>query len=370
MLSQSYVTEEVGQILSKTDLTTNIVGIMQDATNVVLDRIQQGINEQLKEDVAPIVQEFIQKLSKDLCNVTDSLIEDRDKILLPVFPVGTRLVKQCGNVLYIVVEEPPQCRNLFFTWQVANAVCYKLNKREVKGSSDILSYYLSLPYTEFIFCFKNGVWNSLQVGFRIKPLETINDTIGVAIFPNSSSTVCLGRDFYPKSKDISLICKEIINQYWQGVYSTDYIENLYEHILKNNITLEEWEEKSKLDSLCALKMKYTDGGSSLDFKSDSSEFIVTLKQHILDSVNQVGQKLQVLLRNLDLSEENTFKVHSKEFQVNLKEIIIQAYSQLWEYLSKNLNEEREGIKNEMDILKEKLKKEFMEWVKNSYKKAV
>lgn len=370
MLSQSYVVEQVAETLKKTDLSRNIVEIMQDSTEIVLNRIQQGINEQLKEDVAPIVQEFTQNLSKSLVDVADSLLKNNDKNLLPVFPVGTRLVKQSGDYLYIVVEEPPQCRNLFFIWEIPNGVCYKLGRGKVKNNSDTLSYYLSIPYTEFVLCFKGDKWNSLQVGFRAKPLEKITDSIGVSIFPNSSGTVCLGRDFYPKSQDISMVCKEVINQYWQGVFGVDYAENLYSHVSINNITLEEWEEKSKLDSLYSLKMKYFDGGTVLNFQSSNSELIVILKQHILKSVDQVGKKLQILLKGLDLSQENTFTVQSKEFQRNLKEIIIQAYSELWEYLSKNLNEERAGMKNEMDALKEKLKKEFMDWVKNSYKKVV
>ena len=64
--------------------------------------------------------------------------------------------------------------------------------------------------------------------------------------------------------------------------------------------------------------------------------------------------------------ENREKVHVDTMSKVIREIVVQAYSELWEHLSVKLEKERAADAAKNRSIKEAMKAEFMEWVRNTY----
>ena len=372
--SKQDIVDQVAATLQRKDWNKQAVKILKKSSDAVLERVQQGVAAQLQEDTAPVVQQFVINLSKSLMDATVNFLEkSKDATVdLPVFPIGTRYIKQDGQVLNIVIEQQPQARTLLFT---ETAVARLADAHSKVNSARMVSHHLSLPYTVFVFQFVNGQYqyspDGFSVYFRISPLGAITDELAKCPFPNISDPgrVCMGDFRVDTSKKIDDQCQQVIGAFWQSVFGHDHIERFAKWLTLNNMTIEQYQQKSKDNPFVALKFKMQPASVKLNqtFRTDGTNNLVSLlKQHILTSVGTIGGEVQKLLVDLDISGENREKVHVDTMSEIIKETILQAYGELWGQLVKKLEQERAAdvVKNQQT--KDRMKQEFMEWVRQSY----
>lgn len=369
--SKEDIVRQVQETIERKDWGKQAVKIMKQSSDNVLARVQQNVAAQLQEDTAPIIQNFVVNLSRSLMDATVNFLEKNSRdatIDLPVFPIGTRYIKQDGNVLNIVIEQPPQTRTIFFTRDSAAAFDKHV------GASGTQSYHLALPYTIFVMQFVNGRFaGELSVYARSRPLSHINDELALMPFPNMSGggKVCLG-EFNARMPDSAKVddqCNHIISGFWQTVFGHDYVDRLTKFLSLNNMTIQQWVDKSKQNPLCAMGFKLSPANVKLQqtFKVDGQNNLVALlKQNILTAVGQIGGEVQKLLVDLDVTGENREKVHVETMSEIVKQVVILAYSELWGQLSIKLEKERAADAEKNRITKDRMKAEFMEWVRSTY----
>lgn len=368
--SKEEIVKQVQETIERKDWSKQAVKVMKKSSDSVLTRVQQNVAAQLQEDTAPIIQKFVINLSRSLMDATASFLEKSNDatVDLPVFPIGTRYIKQDGNVLNVVIEQPPQARTLFFT---ANAA-QNFDSSIGKNVSATQSYYLSLPYTIFVLQFVNGQYSGeLNVFWRSRPLSSIADELAIMPFPNiSGGKVCLGEfRINAQNKKVDDQCNHIISGFWQTVFGHDYVDRITKFMALNNMTVHQWVAKSKQNPLCAMDFKLQPASVKLQqtFRVDGQNNLVALlKQHILTAVGQIGGEVQKLLIDLDVTGENREKVHVETMSEIVKEIIIEAYGELWGHLSIKLEKERAVDAEKNRVTKDRMKAEFMEWVRATY----
>lgn len=368
MPTKEQIVKQVQQTIEHKDWSKQAVKVMKKSSDAVLERVQQGVSAQLKEDTAPIIHNFVINLSRSLMDATVNFLEkSRDATVdLPVFPIGTRYIKQDGNVLNVVIEQPPQVRTLFF---IEDAVRVFDPSNRAAGTQ---SYYLALPYTIFVMQFVNGQYNGeLKVYWRSRPLTSTNDELALAPLPNiSGAKVCLG-EFRMKSQNDGKIddqCNDIISGFWQTIFGIDHVDRVCRFLeINHHMTMHQWVAKSKQNSLCAMDFKLSPANVKLQqtFRIDGQNNLVALlKQHILTAVGQIGGEVQKLLIDLDVTGENREKVHVETMGEIVKEIVVLAYAELWEQLSIKLEKERAADAERNRITKDRMKAEFTEWVRS------
>lgn len=369
--SKNDIVAQVAETLQKKDWSKQAVKVMKKSSDAVLARVQQGITTQIQEDTAPIIQQFVVNLSKSLMDATVNFLEkNKDaSVDLPVFPMGTRYIKQDGQILNVVIEQQPTSRTLLFTKAAVEILANP--GKEVQSQGGTSTHHLALPYTVFVLQFVGNQFNSFSVYFRSTPLSSVTDELAKCPFPNISDpgSVCMGDFRVNSNKKIDEQCDELITGFWSTVFGHDHIQRFGKWLTLNNMTLWQYQQKSKDNSLCALKFKLQPANVKLNqtFRTDGTNNLVAmLKQHILTAVGQIGGEVQKLLVDLDITGENREKVHVETMSEIVKEIILQAYAELWEQLAKKLDSERQADALKNQQTKDRMKQEFMEWVRQSY----
>lgn len=364
MPSQQEIVDAVARQLQSKDLSQQAVMVLQRATGRVLDRIKQNVDAQIKEDSSPIVEDFVRNISTRLSAMTQQWA-DGIKNDLVVFPEGTRYIFRDGAMTTIVVEQPPQVRH-------------------VKVDGHI--YLLAMPYVQFILPFKNHqATGQVMVGCTKKPLSDLDVPICNLPLPNvANHGVCMGNCPVPQGMNMNDQVNTLIGNFWQSEFNqnhnADYLTFLQEmgwFTARGNQAglypdthpgLLEWQKKTEASPMfmIARETKLKPGGTVRRFlasdagdKNGSQSIVNKLKTEIITAVGSIGGDIQALLTGVDLKTENREKAHVETLQNILKEIIVQAYAELWEYLQKQLQDERAKLQQEMQAAANKLKNDFV-----------
>lgn len=359
MPTQKEIVDTVSLALQKKDFTNQAVLVLKKATGHVLGRVQQNIDAQLKEDSNTVIEEFCRnlatKLSKMGQNWYDSVTNE-----LVIYPSGTRLIWRDGPMTTIFVEQPPQVRTIY------------VNKRGEDGvSAD--TYHLSFPYCVFVAGFNNGEFAGFNIGVRKTPMTSLDDEIynPPVANVNGHCTVCMGNQFkIPPNLNLTEKVNYVISSFWQSRFTHEGSDALNAFLKRNGLTLDTWESRTRENPLLAVEpkieyqspmklrslLKATANGTSV---KESAALITQMKQEIITAVGTLGGDVKNLLQDLDLNVENRDKAHLETLQVILKEIIVQAYAELWEYLQRQLNDERNKLQQELTVSAKKLREEFM-----------
>ena len=105
---------------------------------------------------------------------------------LPLLPPGIRWLCRKKDLLYLVVEHPPQCRTLRVS-------------RGKKGEDDYHPYRLAFPYVIYVLTFYRDGFEEMKMFFRNSALSAPTDTLYHTNLPNvrgepghyGSQRVCL-----------------------------------------------------------------------------------------------------------------------------------------------------------------------------------
>jgi len=360
MPSQQEIVDAVARQLKGKDLSQQAVMVLQKATARVLERIKQNVDAQIKEDSSPIVEKFVKNAATKMSAMTQQWA-DGVKNDLVVFPEGTRYIWRDGQMTTIIVEQQPQVRHI-----------------NVYGKI----YLLSLPYVQFIMTFKNHqLTQSLRVTCTKKPITDLDQAANFLPLGNidASHQVCMGSFRWPTTGTMTDIVNAVIGEFWQGQFNYDNGGNMLEFFTENfgvkTHSREEvhpgfvaWAKKTQENALYATERttKLKPGATFRRFlatdsgdKNGSQSIVNNLKQEIITAVGAIGGDIQSLLTAVDLATENREKAHVETLQGVLKEIIVQAYAELWEYLQKQLQDERAKLQKEMQEAANKLKNDFV-----------
>jgi len=360
MPSQQEIVDAVARQLQSKDLSQQAVMVLQRATGRVLERIKQNVDAQVKEDSSPIVEEFVRNVATKLSAMTQQWA-DGVKNDLVVFPEGTRYIFRDGVMTTIVVEQQPQVRHIKIDGQI---------------------YLLAMPYVQFIIPFKNHKpLNQLHVGCTKKPINDLDVPICNLPLPNiSSHLVCMGNTHWPQDTNMTNMVNTIIGNFWQSEFNqnhnADYLTFLKEmgwlsvrgNADNSHAALLQWQTETQRSPMFIIEKpaKLKPGGTvrrhlatDSGDKNGSVSIVNKLKQEIITAVGAIGGDIQALLTGVDLKTENREKAHVETLQNILKEIIVQAYAELWEYLQKQLQDERAKLQQEMQAAANKLKSDFV-----------
>lgn len=358
MPSQEEIVNAVARQLQSKDLSQQAVMVLQRATGRVLERIKQNVDAQVKEDSSPIVEGFVRSVATKMTTMTQQWA-DGVKNDLVVFPEGTRYIFRDGAMTTIVLEQQPQVRH-------------------VKVDGKI--YLLAMPYIQFIIQFKNHKpLPQLYVGCTKKPISDLDVPLCNLPLPNiQAHTVCMGNCVVPKDGNMTDMVNTIIGNFWQSEFNqnhnADYLNFLGEmgwsnkkEDAHNGVGLAAWQKRTEESPMfmIARETKLKPGGTirrhlatDAGDKDGTASIVNKLKQEIITAVGQIGGDIQALMTGVDLKTENREKAHVETLQLILKEIIVQAYAELWEYLQKQLQDERAKLQQEMQAAANKLKNDF------------
>jgi hypothetical protein len=369
MPSQQEIVDAVARQLQSKDLSQQAVMVLQRATGRVLERIKQNVDAQVKEDSSPIVEEFVRNVATKLSAMTQQWADGVRNDLV-VFPEGTRYIWRDGAMTTIVVEQQPQVRHV-----------------KVDGKV----YLLAMPYVQFILPFKNHqALGNVFVGCTKKPISDLDVPICNLPLPNvQNHTVCMGNCPLPKDKNMNDQVNTLIGNFWQSEFNQNHNADYFAFLTEmgwinpgvkepngSHRGLSAWEEETKRQPMFMIEKttKLKPGGTIRRFlasdagdKNGSQSIVNKLKAEIIAAVGAIGGDIQALLTGVDLKTENREKAHVETLQNILKEIIVQAYAELWEYLQKQLQDERAKLQQEMQLAASKLKNDFVYYMEQKKK---
>lgn len=368
MPSQEEIVNAVARQLKGKDLSQQAVMVLQKATARVLERVKQNVDAQIQEDSSPIVEKFVKSAATKMSAMTQQWA-DGVKNDLVVFPEGTRYIWRDGQMTTIIVEQQPQVRHINMNGKI---------------------YLLSLPYVQFIMSFKNHqLHKQLHVTCTKKPITDLDQASNFLPLGNidGGHNVCMGNFRWPTTGTMTDIVNAVIGEFWQSQFTYDSSGYMMEFFTDNFGTkpssrdeftagFTAWSKKSQENALFSTERttKFKPGATFRRFlASDSSDrngsqsIVNNLKQEIITAVGAIGGDIQALLTTVDLATENRDKAHVDTLQGVLKEIIVQAYAELWEYLQKQLQDERAKLQREMQEAANKLKNDFVYYMEQKKK---
>ena len=356
MPTQEEIVNAVKVQLKKKDLSEQAVTVMKKATENVLERVKKNIDAQIQEDSSPVVEEFVKNTANTMSAMTQQWVDGVSNDLV-VFPEGTRYIWRDGQMTTIIVEQQPQVRHISYNKKI---------------------FLLAMPYVQFIIPFKNHVpTGKLMVGCTKKPLTDLDQPLLQLPLTNiNSHVVCMGEMRFPNSGHMTDMVGDIIGKFWQSDFNHNHNaqnEDFTREMGWNTAYdgAETWQEKTKQDPMFIIgkssKLK-ADGTAWRFFQSDSGDksgsysIVNNLKKEIITAIGLIGGDIQKLLSSVDLNVENRNKTHVETLDGVLKEIIVQAYAELWEYMQKQLENERIKLQQDMQNAANKLRAEFQTYM--------
>lgn len=352
VMSKNELVGAVAKRIQDKDLSQQAVGVLRRSTEKVLERIQQNVDAQVKEDSYPVIEKFCdditQKLSAMSQHWVDSSVSD-----LVMFPEGTRYIFRDGEYCTVVIEQQPQNRHINICGDV---------------------YLLAMPYMQFIISFHNERFKNLYVGMTRKPAQSLDGMIFNPILPNiNEHHVCTGNMAVQKDGSMAEKVENIISGFWQSQFTEDGDGFMHLFLEDNKIrNISDWQKKSQADPTFVLHkdIKYRPGKTIRRFlagdegKNGQISLANNLKTEIVKAVGVIGCSLKEMLTNIDMKTENRDKSHIDVLQEVFKEIIVQAYSELWEFLQQQLQNDRKKLQDEMEVATNKLKRDFNYYMDN------
>jgi hypothetical protein len=179
-------------------------------------------------------------------------MKDRNLFL----PGGTRLVQIKGASTILVIEQPPQVRQI--RWS---------NERMGKGGA-YEAYRLAFPYTVYVFTFYRGEFEDLRLYYRTAPLRAGNEPVYLSNLMNvqadlglpSCARACL-RGRPPGLTDLPLAeqSEGLLNYFWASGFNMDIEGNCFDKARRLDAriaTIETWQEASEADPLFPLDVRW------------------------------------------------------------------------------------------------------------------
>ncbi len=167
-------------------------------------------------------------------------------------PGGTRLVQAKGASTILVIEQPPQVRQI--RWS---------NERMGMGRS-YASYRLAFPYLVYVSTFYRGEFEELRIYYRVAPLRSANDSVYLSNLMNvqanpglpSCARACLrGRPPGLTEQPLAEQVDGLLTYFWASGFNMDIEGNCFERARSLDAricSIEAWQQASEADPLFPL----------------------------------------------------------------------------------------------------------------------
>jgi len=174
---------------------------------------------------------------------------------LPLFPTGVRWLCQQKELLFLVVEHPPQCRTLLIS-------------EEKVGGQDYKTYRLAFPYIIYLLTFYRGSFEEMKMFYRLGPLSTPHDPLFYTNLPNvrgepghyGTQRVCLRyRPEMLENKPLAETVPALIDFFWSTGFNKDIASSSFERARRRDSRLagfDAWEEATRANPLFMLEIDW------------------------------------------------------------------------------------------------------------------
>lgn len=231
--------EEIVSKINQPELSAILAEVGQ---NSIL-RFQQELESETNNRLEDFVREFCDIATHRSWKAAQKWCKwSKDGIVLT--PDHTRVYYRRGDTEIVLQEFAPQMRLMKFQSSL-------VNKKEDRS---VYSYTLALPYVNFLFRFREGLYSDCFVSFCDRPLKTLFE---VPLRPylsnlNTNLALCLGNDFNEENlikDDVNQQIAYVLNHFWQTVYNNE----LPDHYIANKLyfaqddrlcDLESWQKAS------------------------------------------------------------------------------------------------------------------------------
>jgi hypothetical protein len=208
-------------------------------------------------------------------------------------PLGTRLARVRGASTVLVIEQPPQVRQI--RWS---------NARMGAGGS-YASYRLAFPYLIYIFTFYRGEFEDLRLYHRTAPLRAANDPVFLSNLMNvqadpgllSCARACLrGRPLGLAEMPLADQVEGLLTYFWTSGFNMDIEGNCFERarLLDPRIcSMEAWQQASEAEPLFPLEIPWELGAPDLQAEVDRQ---CALRQNYLNPIESASGVADLLYR--------------------------------------------------------------------------
>jgi len=208
-------------------------------------------------------------------------------------PGGTRLVQVRGASTVLVIEQPPQVRQVRWT-----------DERMGLGGS-YTSYRLAFPYLIYVFTFYRGEFEELRLYHRTAPLRSPHDPVYFSNLMNvqadlglpSCARACLrGRPLGLADLPLAEQVEGLLTYFWNSGFNRDIEGNCFERArpLDRRIwSVEAWQQASEEDPLFPLVVPWELAAPDLQGEVDRQ---CALRQNYLRPITNATGVADLLYR--------------------------------------------------------------------------
>lgn len=208
-------------------------------------------------------------------------------------PGGTRLVQVKGASTILVIEQPPQVRQI--RWS---------NERMGMGGS-YTSYRLAFPYMVYVFTFYRGEFEELRIYYRVAPLRSAHDSVFLSNLMNvqadpglpSCARACLrGRPSGLSELPLAEQVEGLLTYFWASGFNMDIEGNCFERAraLDPRIcSTEAWQQASEADPLFPLGVAWELAAPDLQGEVERQ---CALRQNYLNPISSASGVADLLYR--------------------------------------------------------------------------
>jgi hypothetical protein len=246
--------------------------------------------------------------------------ENEDGAVL--MPDYTRLYYRKGTTEVVVQEFPPQIRLMKFKGKL----CQRSDSGETINAdvaNRTYSYSLALPYSIFIFKFRDGMFSHVHCAFSDRPLRNLGERPLIPYLSNIDSTlkVCLGSSFSDdklQTGNIVQQCSYVLDHFWHSTYSDEWSGHFWsskKHFINTGdsrmVDMLSWQEASTENPLFVVEdvnwLKYQEEsfGDMLVRLFDDDRNVMSFQQELYNTLTEefLNEIKSSLEQNMNRVEE-------------------------------------------------------------------
>lgn len=278
--------------------------ITEELSQIILERVvidcmrryQQKVNVGIQDATSDLIDNFKQKLVQTVIDASNNwhLNVKKEKHL---FPKDCRFLYTVGSNTIAVIEQAAGIRTLSMEKGII--------KSYHTADERIDRIALAVPYTVFVFVFKNQnnveEFQSVYALWRKAPLSKLSDDLYYSVLPNQKDdlSLCRGIGNTPKQDTIANTCSSVIDTYWASTFNNDLSKKWWEKskIDKRLVDVNAWHKASLQDSLFILSLPF--------------EKAITLDQLIQKVAGQVDPSTSLYQEVSKLCDDNAKELFVK-----------------------------------------------------------